>query len=119
MTDSGYKFTIGDNSRHLLQRYRIENDSCLMFFDECCIQTEDAKTACSTAQMWTAFRDWCKLTGEYCPKRKEFTKALAEKCGIPESRLIRASEGKRYYPYTLTAAAKEELHIYDGTPQQE
>jgi len=117
--DSGYKFTIGDNSRHLLQRYRIENDSCLMFFDECCIQTEDAKTACSTAQMWTAFRDWCKLTGEYCPKRKEFTKALAEKCGIPESRLIRASEGKRYYPYTLTAAAKEELHIYDGTPQQE
>ena len=118
--DNGYKFTIGDNSRHLLQRYQIENDSCLMFFDECCMKTENAKTACNQAQMWTAFRDWCKLTGEYCPKRKEFTRAMADKCGIPESRLtVYGHGGKRCYPYTLTADAKEELHIFDGTPQQE
>lgn len=117
--ESGYKFTMGDNSRHLLQRYKIENDSCLMFLDECCIPSENTKTVCTTAQMWDAFRNWCKLTGEYCPKRKEFTRAIADKCNIPESRLIKASDGKRYYPYTLTADAKKDLHIYDGTPQQQ
>ncbi len=110
----GYSFTIGKNSRELLERYKITNDSTLMFIEECCVDVTDAKTALNTAQMWQAFCQWCKLNNEYIPKRRAFTKSIADKYHTDEYRIIKASCGKRYYPFTLSDEYKEELHCYDG-----
>lgn len=112
--ENNYTFTIGNNSAAALGKYKIENDSCLMFFEECCEATTSPKDACNTAQLWNAFREWCNITNEYCPKRRIFNKTMAEMLNISEYSLIKASMGKRYYPLTLKAEMKEELHIYDG-----
>lgn len=110
----GYRFTVGKNSEELLERYKITNDTTLQFIEECCVDVTDVKTALSTAQMWQAFCQWCKLNNEYIPKRRTFTKSIADKYHTDEYRIIKASCGKRYYPFTLSEEYKEELHCYDG-----
>ena len=110
--DNNYHFTMGENSKNLLISYEIENDSTLMFFDECCIECKDIKSRITTAQMWQAFREWCMLTGEHLPKRKDFTRTLARKYNVPEYRLIKKLGGQTYYPFTLKQECREELHVY-------
>lgn len=110
--DNNYHFTMGENSKNLLISYEIENDSTLMFFDECCIECKDIKSRITTAQMWQAFREWCILTGEHLPKRKDFTRTLARKYNVPEYRLIKKLGGQTYYPFTLKQECREELHVY-------
>lgn len=112
--DNNYRFSVGAASLKLLERYKIENDSVLMFLSECCEDVTNPKTALSRSAMWTAFQRWCDLTGEYCPKRKEFNERIAQKYNVNEYSLIKASNGKRFYPCTLTQDSKEELHIYDS-----
>lgn len=112
--DRGYKFAISASSETLREEYKITNDSCLQFLEECCIPTSDAKTACTQSQMWDAFTNWCKKYHEYQPKRQAFRRAIAEKAKCQEYQIKRTSNGKHYYPFTLTAEAKTELNIYDS-----
>lgn len=112
--DNGYKFTIGESSLALLEQYKIENDSVLKFLDECCIETEQLKGACTAAQVWGAFTEWCKDNGEFRPKRSYFVKAIADKCKIPKYSVLKASNGKRYYPFTIKPELKADFHIFDS-----
>ena len=114
--ENNYRFTIGENSAKLLNEYKTENDSTLKFIDECCesIDNADLSKALNSAQMWSAFREWCKNSNEYTPKRSEFTKAIAGKYEISPKNAAqyRKSGNNRYYPFTLKNEYKELLHIY-------
>lgn len=78
------------------------HDITIKFINECCVNVTDTKRALSTAQMWKVFCQWCKNNNEYVPQRKVFTKSIAEKYNIDEHRIIKSSNGKRYYPFTLS-----------------
>lgn len=113
-TINANKLTIGESSKKLLEQYKIENDSVFKFLDECCETYGNPKNACTTAQIWNAFKEWCKDTGENCPKKSEFKRNMAAKLKIPVEKIVETfGGGKRCYPYTLTAEAKAELHIFD------
>lgn len=77
-------------------------DTAFRFLDECCVDVTNAKTALSTAQMWQAFCQWCKLNNEYIPKRRTFTKSIANRYHTEEYMIIKKSGDKRYYPFTLS-----------------
>lgn len=114
--ENNYRFTIGENSARKLNEYKTENDSTLKFIEECCesIDNVDLSKALNSAQMWSAFREWCRYSNEYTPKRNEFTKAIAEKYEIlpKNAAQYRKSGNNRYYPFTLKNEYKELLHIY-------
>lgn len=112
--DNNYHLTIGESSKKLLEQYKIENDSVFKFLDECCETYGNPKNACTTAQLWNAFKEWCKDTGENRPNKSEFKRNMAAKLKIPVDNLVEVfGGGKRCYPYTLKAEAKAELHIFD------
>jgi P4 family phage/plasmid primase-like protien len=108
---NNYRFTVGTNSNLLLTQYRIKNDSVLQFITECC-EDSQPQTALSTAQMWTAFREWCKINNEYPLKRRAFTKSVASYYKLPEYAITSVYCGKRYYPMTLKQEYKQELHFF-------
>ena len=109
-----YHFTIGDNSKNLLKRYKIENDITLKFIEECCVDVSNNIKPLSTAQMWEAFCSWCRNNNEYIPRRKTFTQSIAERYNIPVYAVIKKSGNNRYYPFTLSSEYKEECHIFDS-----
>lgn len=108
-----YRFTIGENTRALTEKYKEENDSVLKFISECCETITDTSKALPAPRVWIAFKEWCEVNNEFQPRRKDFTRAIAYKYNIPEYEVMKKSGDNRYYPFTLKPEYQEEYHIYD------
>lgn len=100
-------YDILNNERKIIggcnkKEFNPPQNSTIKFIEECCVDVTDSKAALSTAKMWEAFCYWCKNNNEYTPKRREFTKNIAERYNTDEFKVIKATNGKRYYPFTLS-----------------
>lgn len=110
---NNYRFTIGESSRQLLNRYKVENNSVLKFIEECCIDSSETPYPTPKAVVWSCFKSWCTENNEPLPTLTDFKKALAIKYNTTVDTVIKASRGIRFYPCSLNIETKQLYHIVD------
>lgn len=114
-----YTFSMSAESMKLLERYKVENDIVLQFIEECCEPRKKYDTI-TVPVMYEAFKRWCLDSGEhYIPKKKDFRKSICSFYGVEPTTyghdsIQKTVNGKRYYSYSLTKEAKQELRMYDS-----
>lgn len=119
---NNYRFHETQEHFKIIEQYKKENNSVLMFVDECCIKqsdiilgnanNEDAAEFAETQKkhitvkhMYYAYRAWCMENGErYIEKQGKFSKTLKNEFGEP----INIGYGFEF----STIALKKEWHIY-------
>jgi len=106
-----YEYIIPEKIKRATDKYKVDNDSFLLFLQEC--NTErPAKLYdnCTTSAFYRVYKEWCKDNNYKVPESKKAIKETLESLGKGE---IKKSNGNRYYTFTLTIDAKKEYsHVY-------
>ena len=114
-----YTFTESLESKKTLTAYKAENDIVQEFIVDCCVIRQNYKIPCNdiiTQQaLFNAFITWARNCNyRSLPSLREFRRSLSEFTGVDIKDLERKTNGgKRYYIYTLTNEAKQELGFTD------
>lgn len=103
----GYRFEIPEVCQIENKKYKTENSSVMMFYNECCCERKTAKDSCTVVKLYEVFKAWAKATGEYIPAKQSFWKELAGYlAGGDKDKLLKTIQGVRYPTFTLTIEAK-------------
>lgn len=108
--ENNYRYDIPECCIEHLKNYKIENDSFLKFFDECCEElTEDEILKETKSNIYKYYVNWCKDNNNgYYQTKQEVTKLLIKKDLNDE---VKRNGGNRYYSkFKLT---KEFLDEYE------
>ena len=69
--------TMPDDVTQATQAYKAEMDSFALFFDECCVEKEEAHV--SNKMLRAKYDEWCKENGEYALTQRPFSQKLLER----------------------------------------
>ena len=60
--DAGYDYEVPESAEQSLYEFKKENDSVLMFIDECVVKRpiEGFVDNCTTKVMYDVYKEWCK-----------------------------------------------------------
>jgi len=111
---NGYRYDIPESVLTERQRYQVENDSALSFFDECMRHTmpgEKLNPFCTTGRVYRVYQAWCRQNTRngYAKSQTDFRKALAMHLKLSTDDLIVRQKGQSYYRgITLRREAKTE-----------
>lgn len=111
---NGYCYDIPESVLTERQRYQVENDSALSFFDECMRHTmpgEKLNPFCTTGRVYRVYQAWCRQNTRngYAKSQTDFRKALAMHLKLSTDDLIVRQKGQSYYRgITLRREAKTE-----------
>ncbi|MCM1316453.1 MAG: phage/plasmid primase, P4 family [Prevotella sp.] len=114
---NGYNFSVPKSSKQLLETYKVQNSPYLLFFEECCVTRPSRRLdSVTTKVLHDVMIQWCRdNTGLQNPKVTDFKKEIVQYLKmINEKDLIKKSNGKQYYYFTLTTEIKEAYHIFDS-----
>ncbi len=100
----GCRFEIPEVCRLENERYKIDNSSVLMFYNECCCDRITTVDDCTTAKLYEVFKLWAKENGEHTPTKKAFWKELEDYfTGEKKEKLKKVVDGVYYPTFTLNA----------------
>ena len=112
-----YTFTESLESKKVLTAYKAENDIVQEFMMSCCKLRNDYKLTdnIDTKTFFNAFLMWARSCNyKSLPTVREFRTSLCQYVGADIDTIERKSNGKRYYIYTLTDEAKQEIGVFDS-----
>lgn len=98
--DNGYKYDIPDSCKVAKDKYVIDNDSFLSFYDECIVERDLSKPIydyCTRGKIWSVYLAYCKDNNNNYHNTKKEIKQMLEKMGKAET--IYAKGGNIYYKY--------------------
>ncbi len=117
--ENNYTLSMSDESKKMLEQYKIENDIVLQFLDECCVPRK-CYDSINTARLYEAFKRWCFSNGErYTPKKREFRESICNFYGVEPTKeghdkIQKKVQGNWYYLHTLTPESKQDLGMFDS-----
>ena len=109
---NGYRFSEPESVVAAREKYRMENNTVISFFEECMCEREDGKItdACTTGKVYKVYKEWCRDNNNgFAKTYKEFRTKLADHLGITfEDMIVKRSSGTFYKDFTLTQECKKE-----------
>lgn len=115
----GYRFVIPEICQIENQKYKAENSSVMMFYNECCCERKTSRDHCTAPILYKVFQAWAKASGEYAPNKQGFWKELADNLtGGDKDKLLKKYDGIYYPTFTITVETKtifREAYGYDNT----
>lgn len=119
--DNGYRYDIPDICKKWLDKYKVENDSFLSFFNECLIERnpeEIIKDNCTCGKIFEVYRAYCSDNNKGHFNTKAEVKNLLEKMGKADK--VKTNGGNVYYKYlTLRPEVKIEYKKIYGDVEEE
>lgn len=113
----GYRFEVPEICQIENQKYRTENSSVLMFYNECCCERKNTVDNCTRSKTYDVFKAWAKASGEFVPPKQQFWKELADCLADGDrDKLFKKYNGVYYPVFTITSEAKtiyREAYGYD------
>ena len=107
---NGYKYDLPDDVKSTLNNYKVENDSVLQFFKECCELKqgyEFASDELTKGKIYQMYKKWCDINNNgYRVINSEFNKTL-KRYKIDETK--KTNGGNEYYvKFKMTQSALDE-----------
>ena len=98
--DNGYKYDIPDVCKVAKDKYVIDNDSFLSFYQECIVERDLSKPIydyCTRGKIWNVYLAYCKDNNNNYHNTKKEVKQILEKMG--KAKITYANGGNIYYKY--------------------
>lgn len=119
LIDNKFKYTMPEDSKKAIEKYKIDNDSFLTFFDTCTEERQDGKIndKCNKSMIYKVYAEWCKdnNNGYKISKREVHQKLI--KMGKDKEKV---KDGYKYYStFTLTKECKQEYSLIYQPTQEE
>lgn len=112
--NNNYNYSIPDICNELLEKYKIDNDSFLTFFNTCTIErkNEEINDKCTKPKLYKAYSEWCKDNNNGYKLTKKEIQTYLVKLNKADIKIV---NGYHYYSkFTLTLNAKiEYAEIYN------
>lgn len=119
---NGYRFSEPDSVSAAREKYRMENNTVISFFEECMCRRENGKIAdaCTTGKVYKVYKEWCRDNNNgFAKTYKEFRTRLADHLTTAfEDMVVKRSSGTFYKDFTLTHECKNEyasVYGYEDT----
>lgn len=105
-----YKYTMPQSSKDNLKVYKRENNLCIEFYEEFCVDNRDGILIQkhSEAELRKMFNNWAKVNYGVVPKKNEFESSIASYLNIPVDELHHRTAGKRSYVFVIDEESFEE-----------
>ena len=118
--NNGYNFAEPQSVIDARNRYMVENNTVIAFFNECMTRRLKISDQCTVSKIYSVYRAWCCDNNHgFAKTAKEFRNTIAEHLGATYSEMsVRRSYGMAYRDYTLTDEAKTvycKAYGYDET----
>lgn len=104
--DRGYKFSESYNMKKSIKNYQIENNSLLMFMNDCCIVNADCKGV-KRSEFNALYKKWCAANRVLPERDRDIGKQLMDYFHIEAKK----SYGHFYYPIEIKDEIWEEYRI--------
>lgn len=109
---NGYRFSEPDSVSAAREKYRMENNTVISFFEECMCRRENGKITdtCTTGKVYKVYKEWCRDNNNgFAKTYKEFRTRLADHLATAfEDMVVKRSSGTFYKDFTLTHECKNE-----------
>lgn len=109
---NGYRFSEPDSVSAAREKYRMENNTVISFFEECMCRREKGKITdtCTTGKVYKVYKEWCRDNNNgFAKTYKEFRTRLADHLATAfEDMVVKRSSGTFYKDFTLTHECKNE-----------
>ena len=106
---NGYRIHIPEASRTALEQYKSDNSNVGCFIKECCEARIPNMQACSSAQVYDVYNEWCRMSGYKPLNLTNFRKELSVQLSLPVDEMIGAIHGVRYFKgIQLTVSARQQ-----------
>ena len=123
--DAGYDYEVPESAEQSLYEFKKENDSVLMFIDECVVKRpiEGFVDNCTTKVMYDVYKEWCKENRLFAEGKYTFRNTFITHFGYDNSKkaIYRGAKHTYFKDYTLSMDTKLEYgYIYgsDSMPKQ-
>ena len=123
--DAGYDYAVPESAEQSLYEFKKENDSVLMFIDECVVKRpiEGFVDNCTTKVMYDVYKEWCKENRLFAEGKYTFRDTFITHFGYDNSKkaIYRGAKHTYFKDYTLSMDTKLEYgYIYgsDSMPKQ-
>ena len=123
--DAGYDYEVPESAEQSLNEFKKENDSVLMFIDECVVKRpiEGFVDNCTTKVMYDVYKEWCKENRLFAEGKYTFRDTFITHFGYDNSKkaIYRGAKHTYFKDYTLSMDTKLEYgYIYgsDSIPKQ-
>ena len=123
--DAGYDYAVPESAEQSLYEFKKENDSVLMFIDECVVKRpiEGFVDNCTTKVMYDVYKEWCKENRLFAEGKYTFRNTFITHFGYDNSKkaIYRGAKHTYFKDYTLSMDTKLEYgYIYgsDSMPKQ-
>ncbi len=115
--DAGYDYEVPESAEQSLNKFKKENDSVLMFIDECIVKRpiEGFVDNCTTKIMYDVYKEWCKENRLFAEGKYTFRDTFITHFGYENLKdaIYKNSKYTYFKEYTLATDIKEEYtHIY-------
>lgn len=119
---NGYRFSEPESVSVAREKYQMENNTVMSFFEDCMCERENGKIsdACTTGKIYKVYKEWCRDNNNgFAKTYKEFRTRLADHLATTfEDMIVKRSSGTFYKDFTLTHECKREyasVYGYDDT----
>lgn len=119
---NGYRFSEPDSVSLAREKYMMENNTVISFYDECMCEWPGGKINrhCTTGRVYKVYQGWCRENNNgFSKTAKEFRETLASYLGADYTTITTRQNGNTYYrDYSLKFEAKEQFsreYGYDET----
>lgn len=123
--NAGYDYEVPESAEQSLYEFKKENDSVLMFIDECVVKRpiEGFVDNCTTKVMYDVYKEWCKENRLFAEGKYTFRNTFITHFGYDNSKkaIYRGAKHTYFKDYTLSMDTKLEYgYIYgsDSMPKQ-
>ena len=123
--DAGYEYAVPESAKESLKAFKKENDSVLMFIDECVVKRpiEGFIDNCTTKIMYEVYKEWCKDNRLFAEGKVIFRKSFITHFGYENAQdaIYKNMKNRYFKDYTLASEIKDEYHTiygYDALPEQ-
>ena len=123
--DAGYEYAIPESAKESLNVFKKENDSVLMFIDECVIKRpiEGFVDNCTTKIMYEVYKEWCKDNRLFAEGKYTFREVFITHFGYENTQdaIYKTNKYRYFKDYTLAQDIKDEYHViygYDALPEK-
>ena len=123
--DAGYEYAVPESAKESLNVFKKENDSVLMFIDECVVKRpiDGFVDNCTTKIMYEVYKEWCKDNRLFAEGKYTFREVFITHFGYENSQdaIYKTNKYRYFKDYTLSLEVKDEyrtIYGYDSIPEQ-
>lgn len=109
---NGYRYSEPESVSAAREKYQMENNTVISFFDDCMCEREDGKITdgCTTGKVYKVYKEWCRDNNNgFAKTYKEFRIRLADHLSTSfEDMIVKRSSGIFYKDFALTQECRKE-----------